>query len=108
VFGDSNGGQPGSSSTIRIRGISSLNSATTIAADRPGWRGIALHRPTTTSDGTSTPIRHIQSPGLINPDDIESITVLKDAAAAAIYGSRASAGVLIITTKKGRGGKPVL
>ena len=43
---------------------------------------------------------------LINPNDIESITVLKDASAAAIYGSRASSGVILITTKKGRGGAP--
>ena len=44
---------------------------------------------------------------LINPNDIETFTVLKDASAAAIYGSRASNGVILITTKKGKSGKPV-
>jgi TonB-linked SusC/RagA family outer membrane protein len=105
----SNGGEPGSSSTIRIRGISSLNSnnAPLIVID-----GVALpstSQPNTTS-GTSDPtssIAGVASPlDLLNPDDIESVTILKDASAAAIYGSRASAGVIIITTKKGRGGKP--
>ena len=42
----------------------------------------------------------------INPNDIESFTVLKDASATAIYGSRASNGVIIVTTKKGKEGKP--
>ena len=44
----------------------------------------------------------------INPQDIESITVLKDAAASALYGSRAANGVIMITTKRGRSGKPVI
>jgi iron complex outermembrane receptor protein len=44
---------------------------------------------------------------LINPNDVESFNILKDASATAIYGSRASNGVIIITTKKGRSGKPV-
>jgi TonB-linked SusC/RagA family outer membrane protein len=105
----SNGGEPGQSSTIRIRGISSLNSnnAPLIVID-----GVALpstSQPNTTS-GTSDPqssVAGVASPlDLLNPDDIESVTILKDASAAAIYGSRASAGVIIITTKKGRGGKP--
>ncbi len=43
---------------------------------------------------------------MINPNDIESMTILKDASAAAIYGSRASSGVILITTKKGRSGSP--
>lgn len=102
-----NGGSPGSASTIRIRGISSLNSnnAPLIVLD-----GVEL--PSTsfsngTSDGSST-VAGVSNPlDLLNPDDIENVTVLKDAAASAIYGSRASAGVIIITTKKGRAGKPV-
>jgi TonB-dependent starch-binding outer membrane protein SusC len=102
----SNGGEPGSSSTIRIRGISSLNSnnAPLIVLD-----GVELPGTTSsngTSDGSAT-ISGVSSPlDLLNPDDIESVTILKDASAAAIYGSRASAGVIIITTKKGRGRKP--
>ena len=44
----------------------------------------------------------------ISPNDIESITILKDAAATAIYGARAANGVIVITTKRGRSGKPVI
>ncbi len=83
-------GQPGSSSTIRIRGGSSLN---------------ATNDPLIVVDGL--PISNVSVSGVsdqlssINPNDIESFTVLKDASATAIYGSRASNGVIIITTKKG-------
>lgn len=81
-----NSGEPGGEISIRIRGISSLNSGSDplIVVD-----GIPL----------SVNIR------AINPNDIESIDVLKDAAASAIYGSRASAGVILITTKRGKAGK---
>jgi iron complex outermembrane receptor protein len=103
----SNSGAPGASSTIRIRGISSLNSnnAPLIVID-------GVEMPSTvfsngTSDASST-VAGIANPlDLLNPDDIETVTVLKDASAAAIYGSRASAGVILVTTKKGRGGKPL-
>jgi TonB-dependent starch-binding outer membrane protein SusC len=101
------GGAPGASSTIRIRGISSLNSnnAPLIVID-----GVIMPS-TVSSNGTSddkSTVAGVSNPlDLLNPDDIETETVLKDASAAAIYGSRASAGVIIITTKKGRGGKPV-
>lgn len=83
-------GQPGSASTIRIRGGSSLN---------------ASNDPLIVIDGL--PISNESIGGVsdqlssINPSDIESFTVLKDASATAIYGSRASNGVIIITTKKG-------
>jgi TonB-linked SusC/RagA family outer membrane protein len=89
----SNSGQPGAGSTIRIRGGASLN---------------ASNDPLIVLDGV--PLSNDAIPGsgsplsLINPDDIESFTVLKDASAAAIYGTRASNGVIMITTKKGRGG----
>ena len=107
----SNGGSPGSSATIRIRGISSLNSnnAPLIVLDGVVLPAIGQPSPTTgtTSDATPT-VAGVASPlDLLNPDDIENVTILKDAAAQAIYGSRASPGVIIITTKKGRGGKPV-
>ncbi len=86
----SNGGAPGSGSKIRIRGGSSLsaNNDPLIVVD-----GIPLDN----SDikGSSNPL------SFINPNDIESFNVLKDASAAAIYGSRAANGVIIITTKKG-------
>ena len=83
------GGQPGSGSTIRIRGGASLN---------------ASNDPLVVIDGV--PLSSVNLQG-INPSDIETFTVLKDAAATAIYGSRASNGVIIVTTKRGKSGKPV-
>ena len=87
-------GEPGSSQDIIIRGVGSLRSGTTplyvvdgFALDNTG-NGVA-----------SNPLN------FINPQDIESIDVLKDASAAAIYGSRAANGVIVITTKKGKAGK---
>ncbi len=92
-----NGGQPGSSGEIRIRGLASLNSN-----DDPLYvvDGAILPPVGQGISGVGNPL------DMINPDDIANVTVLKDAASAAIYGSRASAGVIIITTKKGRAGKP--
>lgn len=89
----SNSGQPGSGSTIRIRGGSSLSASNDplIVID-----GVLLEN--SAVGGASNPL------SFINPNDIESFTVLKDASAAAIYGARASNGVLIITTKKGLSG----
>lgn len=92
----SNGGAPGAGSTIRIRGGASLN-----ASNDPL---IVIDGVPISNDGISGSPNAL---GLINPDDIASFTVLKDASATAIYGSRASNGVIIITTKTGRlGGKP--
>lgn len=90
----SNGGRPGSGSTIRIRGGSSLRASNDplIVID-----GIPVDNGAIS--GSPNPL------GFINPNDIESFTVLKDASAAAIYGARASNGVIIVTTKKGTGGK---
>jgi TonB-linked SusC/RagA family outer membrane protein len=84
-----NTGQPGSGPTLRIRGISSINDA---------------NNPLYVVDGA--PYENALSN--INPDDIESLTILKDASSAALYGSRAAAGVVIITTKKGRKGQPAV
>ncbi len=85
-----NGGAPGSGSTIRIRGGSSLN---------------ASNNPLIVIDGVPVSGSSIAGAGdplsFINPNDIESINILKDASATAIYGSRASNGVIIVTTKKG-------
>jgi iron complex outermembrane receptor protein len=84
------GGAPGAGATIRIRGGSSLSASNDplividgLAMDNNGIKGVANFLST------------------INPNDIESFTVLKDASATAIYGSRASNGVIIINTKKG-------
>lgn len=84
------GGAPGAGSTIRIRGGSSLSASNNplIIVD-----GIAIDN--SSISGSSNIL------GMINPNDIESYTVLKDASSTAIYGSRASNGVIIITTKKG-------
>ncbi|MGZ3754374.1 MAG: SusC/RagA family TonB-linked outer membrane protein [Mucilaginibacter sp.] len=91
----SNSGAPGSGSTIRIRGGASVNGS---------------NDPLIVIDGVplaSGGISGVASPlDLINPNDIESFSILKDASAAAIYGNRASNGVIIITTKKGQSGKP--
>ena len=93
----SNNGAPGSGSTIRIRGGASLN---------------ASNDPLIVIDGVPVDNNGISGApnalALINPNDVESMNILKDASAAAIYGSRASNGVIIITTKKGSSGKPQL
>ena len=87
------GGAPGSGASIRIRGGSSLNASNDplividgVPMDNNGVKGL------------SNPL------SMVNPQDIESFNVLKDASATAIYGSRGSNGVIIITTKKGRKG----
>jgi TonB-linked SusC/RagA family outer membrane protein len=90
-------GQPGASSSIRIRGTSSIN-----AGNEPLWvvDGIPVFNGdqsyfTNTSNAIAA----------VNPNDIESITVLKDAAAASVYGSRAANGVILVTTKRGKEGR---
>ncbi len=88
-------GGPGSGSTIRIRGAASLN-----ASNDPL---IVIDGVPIAVDGGAGMANPLET---INPNDIESFTVLKDASSAAIYGSRASNGVIIITTKKGKGGRP--
>ncbi len=90
----SNGGAPGAGSTIRIRGGSSLRASNDplIVVD-----GVPLDNGGVSGSPNSL--------SLINSNDIESFTILKDASAAAIYGTRASNGVILITTKKGTGGK---
>lgn len=92
----SNGGSPGSGSVIRIRGIVSTNASNDplVVVDGLPFSGNGIA-------GASNAL------SLVNPNDIASFTVLKDAAATAIYGSRASNGVILITTKKGKKGPPV-
>jgi TonB-linked SusC/RagA family outer membrane protein len=88
------GGAPGAGAQIRIRGGASLN-----ASNDPLYviDGLVI------DNNTATGMSNILA--MINPNDIETFTVLKDASATAIYGSRASNGVIIITTKKGRSGQ---
>ena len=91
----SGGGDPQAGATIRIRGGSSLNASNDplIVID-----GVPIDN--TGVQGMSNPL------AMVSPDNIESMSILKDASATAIYGSRASNGVIIITTKKGQAGKP--
>ncbi|WP_430931600.1 SusC/RagA family TonB-linked outer membrane protein [Saccharicrinis sp. 156] len=93
------GGAPGSSSTIRIRGGSSLNASNDplIIVD-----GMPIESVANNVSGSANAL------SFINPNDIETFTVLKDASATAIYGSRASNGVIIITTKKGSAGSDMM
>ena len=88
-------GGPGSGSRIRIRGSASLNASNDplIVID-----GVPVAQGA--GGAMSNPL------DLLNPNDIESFSVLKDASAAAIYGSRASNGVILITTRKGKGARP--
>lgn len=86
-------GQPGGGSAIRIRGGSSLT-----ASNDPLMVIDGVVMSSGSVEGLSNPLSSV------NPTDIESFTVLKDASATAIYGSRASNGVIIITTKKGKTG----
>ncbi len=90
----SNGGAPGTSSSILIRGGSSLS-----ASNEPLFVIDGVPISNDGGGGTRSPLNSI------NPNDIETFTVLKDASATAIYGSRASNGVVIITTKRGKVGR---
>ncbi|MGL5261327.1 MAG: TonB-dependent receptor plug domain-containing protein, partial [Bacteroides sp.] len=100
-------GRPGEASKIRIRGTNTISGN----AD-PLWvvDGVPLQRDLpqiSSSQIKSGDFNDIFSNGIsgINPNDIESVTVLKDASAAAIYGSRAAGGVIVVTTKRGKEGK---
>ena len=100
-------GQPGTQSKITIRGANNIT-----GTSAPLWvvDGVPMQ-----SDSPSLSKEQLATGGFdnifvngignINPNDIESITILKDAAAAAIYGSRAANGVIVVTTKKGESGK---
>jgi TonB-linked SusC/RagA family outer membrane protein len=88
---NSGSGQPGSSAQVTIRGIKSIQGAGA--------------QPLYVLDGVPIPAFDMQT---INPDDFESITVLKDATAAAIYGARGGTGVIVITSKRGKAGKNVV
>lgn len=100
-------GQPGTQSRIRIRGSNNLS-----GTSQPLWvvDGVPMQSdsPSLSSEQLATggfDDIFVNGVGNINPNDIESITILKDAAAAAIYGSRAANGVIVVTTKKGEAGK---
>ncbi|HEX2534264.1 MAG TPA: TonB-dependent receptor [Chitinophagaceae bacterium] len=98
-------GKPGAETSIRIRGTSSIN-----AGNEPLY---VIDGMLVNSDGGDISVGGTRGPRLsplasINPSDIESIEILKDASATAIYGSRGANGVVLITTKRGRAGKGTL
>ncbi len=95
-------GKPGAEASIRIRGTSSIN-----AANEPLY---VIDGMLVSSDGADLSAGVTRGPRLsalssINPSDIESIEILKDASATAMYGSRGTNGVVLITTKRGKSGK---
>ena len=101
-------GRPGEAVKIRIRGTSTITGNA-----EPLWviDGVPMQKEVPTPPVSNTQIRsgdfsNIFATGIggINPNDIESISVLKDAAAAAIYGSQAAGGVIVVTTKRGKSG----
>ncbi len=97
-------GQAGSTSSIRIRGIGSMNASNEPLYVIDGVPAVSG------SSGQMSDYLYTSNNVMstINPNDIEAITVLKDAAASALYGSRAANGVILVTTKKGKQGKPVV
>lgn len=105
----STSGAPGAPARIRIRGTASLN-----GTQDPLWvldgmplEGTDIPALDANNDNDITNMAQSSIAGL-SPNDIENITILKDAAATAIYGARAANGVIVVTTKKGRSGKPVI
>ncbi len=96
-------GQPGSSSNVRIRGRGSINGSTAplyIIDGNPVNVGASAAGPSSTAAAELS-----NSMSNLNPADIESITILKDASSTSIYGARGANGIVLITTKKGREGK---
>jgi TonB-linked SusC/RagA family outer membrane protein len=94
-----NNGIPGGAITVRIRGVGSIS-----AGNDPLYivDGIQINTDIRSNNTQNNPL------SFLNPNDIESIEILKDAAASAIYGARAANGVVLITTKKGRSGKATI
>ncbi|MFL0169576.1 SusC/RagA family TonB-linked outer membrane protein [Tenacibaculum maritimum] len=98
-------GQPGGGSNVQIRGIGSINGLT-----QPLYvlDGVVLNSDNNSRIGGIGAVNNLNPLSTLNSNDIQSITVLKDAAAASLYGSRAANGVIVITTKKGQIGETSL
>ena len=101
----SSSGQPGANQNIRIRGMGSFN-----ASQEPLFviDGVPVTSGSLSAGGSDAAYMNNSKTNImstLNPSDIENITVIKDAAAASLYGSRAANGVILITTKKGSAGK---
>ena len=104
-----NSGQPGAAVSVRVRGITSFSGSEPLyVVDGVAIEGNAPSQISSNNVSLLSPSAQEQKPSVlasINPNDIESIDVLKDASATAIYGSRGANGVVIITTKKGKNGE---
>lgn len=101
----SSSGQPGANQSIRIRGMGSFN-----ASQEPLFviDGVPVTSGSLSSGGADAAYMNNSKTNImstLNPSDIENITVIKDAAAASLYGSRAANGVILITTKQGKSGR---
>lgn len=106
VVATSASGQPGGRTQVRIRGIGSMSGSNEPLYVIDGVPVIGTEYVSFTSESQPMASREASNPlANINPNDIESISVLKDAAASALYGARAANGVIIITTKRGKEGK---
>ncbi|QHV99424.1 SusC/RagA family TonB-linked outer membrane protein [Spirosoma endbachense] len=101
VYVTQTSGAPGSASSVRIRGVG------TTGANQPLYviDGVPMTGESTSVPGSSNAI---DAMSILNPNDIESIEVLKDAASSAIYGSRGANGVILVTTKRGKEGAAVV
>lgn len=93
-------GDPGSAGSVQIRGVSSISAGTS-----PLYVVDGVVISSSTEGDLNVGYKSMGILNTLNPDDVESVTVLKDAAAASLYGSRAANGVILITTKRGRQGK---
>jgi TonB-linked SusC/RagA family outer membrane protein len=101
----SSSGQPGAGAMVRIRGGNSISAGNSPLYVVDGVPVVAAPEGATTSTLSSQGLNGISPLAALSPSDIESIEVLKDASATAIYGARAANGVILITTKRGRAGE---
>ncbi|WP_188616973.1 SusC/RagA family TonB-linked outer membrane protein [Cloacibacterium rupense] len=98
VMTGNSSGQPGGMASVRVRGISSINGVVSPIYILDGVR--IANGDLTTANTTANILANL------NPDDVESVTILKDAVSTAVYGADAGAGVVVINTKSGKKGKP--
>lgn len=105
VLSVTNSGQPGAGQSVTIRGIGSITAGTTPLYVIDGMPVATGNFGNMTQTAASTTADNMNALSSLNPNDIETMTILKDAAATSIYGSRASNGVILITTKRGAQGK---
>ncbi|MDD4921424.1 MAG: TonB-dependent receptor [Bacteroidales bacterium] len=98
LFVSNNSGHPGAAPSINVRGVHSVN-----LSSSPLWILDGVPIQTGSLEMTTMGVKPVSPIAMLNPNDIESIEILKDAAATAIYGNRGSNGVIIVTTKSNKG-----